>query len=147
MYFLRRLKKLGASLNTLKEAYCLFVRPTLEMCAPLWTGALTRTKFLSDALERVQRSFCKMLFPYKSYDWSTQFLKLEKLSERRIFLAKRTAEKMIENPKYSHMFPQIEQNVSTRSCRKYREPKWKSLRYGFSALPFMIRLVNREQAR
>ena len=38
IYFLRRLKKLGASNNTLKDVYCLFVRSLLEFCAPLWAG-------------------------------------------------------------------------------------------------------------
>ena len=47
MFFIRRSINLGASVSTLKEAYVLFVRPALEMCAPLWSGALTQkqTKF------------------------------------------------------------------------------------------------------
>ena len=47
MFFIRRLMNLWASVSTLKEAYVLFVRPALEMCAPLWSGALTQkqTKF------------------------------------------------------------------------------------------------------
>ena len=34
LYFVRQLKGLGAPIETLKETY------VLEMCAPLWTGAL-----------------------------------------------------------------------------------------------------------
>ena len=69
LYFIRRLKKLGASILTLTEAFKLFVRPILEMCAPLWTGALfLRTgKSLSESLECVQKAFCKILLPDKDY--------------------------------------------------------------------------------
>ena len=38
LYFIRRLKKLDASLSTLKKAYVIFVWPILEFCVPLWTG-------------------------------------------------------------------------------------------------------------
>ena len=55
IYFLRRLKELGASQTTLKDMYVLFVRPILEYAAPVWTGALTENKKLSNKLDRVSR--------------------------------------------------------------------------------------------
>ena len=78
LYFIRRLKKLGASNLTLTEAFTLFVRPILEMCAPLWTGALfLRTgKLLSESLERVQKAFCKILLPQKDYFAALEILGL-----------------------------------------------------------------------
>ena len=42
MWFIRRLKKLGASKHTLVDIYKLFVRQSLELAAPLWACALTR---------------------------------------------------------------------------------------------------------
>ena len=115
--------KLGASNAVLVESFILFVRPILEMCAPLWSGALTqtKTKFLSESLERVQRSFCKILFPMKSYEWSLSNLKLKTLHERRIMLSKRTATKMSKNEKFKNFFQPVNK-VNTRSSRLYREP-------------------------
>ena len=118
----------------------------LEMCAPLWTGALTqkRTQFLAEALERVQQNFCKILFPFKSYSFAKRELQIQDLSERRILLSKRCATKMEKNPKFSHLFPKIKHTKRTRSGKIYQEPKWKSNRYGFSSIPFFIRILNGE---
>ncbi len=63
-YFLRRLKDLGACHETLKEVYLLFVRSILDMCAPLWSGALSKS--LSDVLEMVQRSNQEDMDPHPS---------------------------------------------------------------------------------
>ena len=41
-YFIRRLKKLGASEATLVDIYSLFIRSGLELSAPLWHYALTK---------------------------------------------------------------------------------------------------------
>ena len=40
IWFVRRLKSLGASTETLVDIYKLFVRQGLELAAPLWSGAL-----------------------------------------------------------------------------------------------------------
>ena len=112
------------------------------------TGVLTqtKTKFLSDALERIQRSFCNILFPHKSYEWSLENLQLQNLHERRIRLARRTASKMSKNDKLKNLF--IEANkLNTRSSKKFKEPSWKSIRYGYSAIPFFIRLLNGEEPK
>ena len=145
LYFIRRLKSLGASIATLKEAFILFVRPMIEFCAPLWAGALYHQsgKALSESLERIQRSFCKLLFPTRDYESSIESLKLQKISERRLILTKRFGSKMAENPKFSYLFPKVT-GKSSRSKRIYHEPKWKCTRYGFSTIPFCIRLLNNE---
>ena len=117
MFFIRRLKKLGASNTTLKEAYVLFVRPILEMCAPLWTGALMQNnaKHLSESLERIQRNFCRILFPSKTYDFAKNALGLQSLTERRVILSKHCASKMAKNNKFSHLFKtQIQQKLEVK---------------------------------
>ena len=52
MWYLRRLKNLGASESTLKEVYVLFIRQTLEFVAPLWTSSLSKQNI--DSLEKFQ---------------------------------------------------------------------------------------------
>ena len=145
LYFIRRLKSLGASVDTLKEAFVLFVRPMLEFCSPLWAGALHHKtgKSLSDSLERIQMNFCKIATPKHDYLTSLNILKLQKISERRLFLAKRFGLKMSKNPKFSHLFPKFS-GRDLRSNRKYHEPNWKCVRYGQSTIPFCIRLMNDE---
>ena len=121
------------------------MRPILEMCVPLFAGALyiKTGKSLSDSLERVQRNFCKILFPNKDYLSSLEELEIQRISERRLKLTRKFGSKMAENPKFAYIFPKISNN-NTRSRRKFVEPKWKSNRYGFSTIPFCIRLLNGE---
>ena len=141
------IQTLSESISTVQKAFILFVRPILEMCSPLWAGALTqhRTKYLADALERVQRNFCKILFPTRSYDWSKSHLQLISLKEHRTILALKTAKKMSENPKYSSYFPRVNRTMQTRSKQTYREEKWNTVRFGFSALPYFRKLLNEAQ--
>ena len=47
----------------MKEVYILFIRPILEISAPLWAGALEKNKRLSEKLERVQRYVCRVIEP------------------------------------------------------------------------------------
>ena len=54
LWFLRRLKLLGASQETLLEIYKLFCHSVLEFGAPVWSGALSK-KNVQD-IERVQRN-------------------------------------------------------------------------------------------
>ena len=82
LYFLRRLKSLGATQDTLKEVYTLFVRSILEMCAPLWTGALGKKS--CDTLEHVQHSACKIINPNLDYKSSLDILDIVPLKERRV---------------------------------------------------------------
>ena len=53
VFFLKRLKRLGASQETLKLIYILFIRSILEFAAPVWTGALTGNKKLTNKLNKV----------------------------------------------------------------------------------------------
>ena len=55
LYFMRRLKNLGATQKTLKEVYILFVRSILEFCAPLWAGNLSKSS--SKAFTRVEKNW------------------------------------------------------------------------------------------
>jgi len=59
LWFLRRLKLLGASKNTLMDIYKLFCRSVLEYAAPVWAGALTNKN--KQDLERVQRNAMRII--------------------------------------------------------------------------------------
>ena len=59
LWFLRRLKLLGASRDTLLTIYKLFCRSVLEYCAPVWSGNLSKANIQS--IERVQKSALKII--------------------------------------------------------------------------------------
>ena len=141
-FFLRRLKDNGASQKALKEIYILYIRSILEISAPLWTGALTKNKKLTNKLEKVQRFCCRIIRPDLSYTMAKLKLGLKSLSEHRLKISVRCAKKMSKNPKFTKYFP-TKTRTSARKPQKYIEPKWKHNRYGFSTLPFFIRLLNK----
>ena len=98
---------------------------------------------MSDSLERVQKNFCKLLFPNEGYLDALRILDVQKLSDRRLRLTKKFGLKMSKNPKFEYLFPKATQ-MNTRSKRIFLEPKWRSNRLGFSFIPFAIRLINEE---
>ena len=51
LWFLRRLKYLGASDNTLIDLFKLHLRSTLELAVPLWTGSITKKEI--NSIERL----------------------------------------------------------------------------------------------
>merc|ERR1712030_118375 len=59
LWFLRRLKMLGASENTLIDLFKLFVRSALEPAVPLWSGAIVE-KEKSD-IEKIQKTAMKLI--------------------------------------------------------------------------------------
>ena len=76
MYFLRRLKRLGATEETLKEVYILFIRSLLEFAAPLWAGALTGNKKLTNQLDKIHNYACRIIKPQLSpIEAQTEFLR------------------------------------------------------------------------
>ena len=53
VWTIRRIKKLGASMDDLLDIYCKQIRSLLEYAAPVWNSALTGEDVT--ALERVQK--------------------------------------------------------------------------------------------
>ena len=139
MWFLRRLKTLGASEVTLIDIYKLFIRSHLEFCAPLWSGAIS-SKNCQD-LERIQKTACKIILgqQFCSYEVALERLEFESLEDRRNHLSLKFAKNCAENPNLSHLFPK---GITTRTRTTYLEPEYRTGRFGNSAIPFMIRLLN-----
>ena len=141
IFFLRRLQRLGASQETLKQIYILFVRSILEFAAPVWTGALTQNKKLTNQLEKVQRYVCRVIRPDLDPKQTQRELKLLSLEERRIQISRKFANRMVKNPQFASFFPR-NRRVASRNFGKLIEPKWNKNRYGYSSIPFFVRLIN-----
>jgi hypothetical protein len=139
VWFLRRLRILGASVETLVDIYKLFVRSHLEFCAPLWSGDLS-TKNKRD-LERVQKVAMKIILGprFVSYEDALAVLEEETLEERRIGLCRKFGTKFSSNTHYEHLFPK---GITTRTRTTFVEPEFRTKRFGRSAIPHIIRTLN-----
>ena len=143
LWFLRRLKILGASHETLVDIYKLFVRQGLLLASPLWSSALSRMN--QNQLERIQRQATRVIIgPLPlDYDQRMALLSLPSLERHRAQLTRKFAIKMAADPKFAHLFPKRE-GPDTRSKLTYIQPKCNTNRYKTSSLPSFITILNKE---
>ena len=141
IWFLKRLKLLGAPIHMLIDVFKLYVRSRLEMAVPLWAGALTK-KNIQD-IELVQVNCLQIIIGDRSHSYkqSLKILGLDTLAKRRDKLCLKFAKKSVKNPRFSHWFP-LRQAAETRSHKKYVEPKANTKRFLTSSIPHLIRLMN-----
>ena len=139
LWFLRRLKFLGASSDTLIDIYKLFCRSVLEYGAPVWSGNLKKSN--NKDIERVQKNAYKIIFgtTFVSYEYCLETNEAETLERRRDKLCLNFAEACLKNDKFSKWFPK---GVVTRNKTSYQEPEAKTKRYKKSAIPHLVRLLN-----
>ena len=111
IWFLRRLKALGASIQTLLDYYQKSVRTVLEFSAPLWTGGLTKTN-ISD-IERIQKRCFKIILSqnYRSYPQALEMLEQVTLEQRRNILCKKFAKRCTRSQKMSGLFAKSKSNT------------------------------------
>ena len=140
LWFLRRLKLLGASKETLKDIYKLFCRSKLEFGAPVWAGSLT-AKNKAD-IERVQRNALRIIsgFPSARYEELLKTLELDNLDSRREQICLKFARECLKSKKFSSWFSK---GLKTRSgVQYYSETETKTKRYRNSPIPYLTRLLN-----
>ena len=140
LWFLRRLKTLGASIETLMDIYKLFCRSVVEYCAPVWSGALT-TRNKQD-IERVQKNALRIIFGSTFTNYEDCLLKVgeDTLEVRREHLCLNFAESCLKNEKFSSWFPE---SIRTRNTCHFFEKESRTKRYRNSALPYLTRLLNK----
>ena len=143
VWFIQRLKRVGASQKNLVEMYKLFVRQSLEFAAPLWANALTQNN--KHKIERIQAQVTDLILGPNQLSYSERLreLDLSDLEERRLKLSKKFCSKMIKDDCFKFLFPQ--RRTKTRSKRKYIEPQCKTNRMKLSAIPSFIQMLNNEQ--
>jgi len=61
LYFLRQLKRAGATFSDLLSFYCTVIRPFAEYASPAWHSSLTAAQ--SDVLESLQKRAMNIIFP------------------------------------------------------------------------------------
>ena len=142
LWFLRRLKILGASRNTLLDIYKLFCRSVLEFGAPVWSGALSARNILE--IERVEKNAMRIIsgVPGQQYEEFLQDNNEDTLVIRRDKLCLSFAHKCLKNEKFNSWF--TESHVTRSGSRYFLETEAKTKRFYNSAIPYLTRLLNQE---
>ena len=143
LWMLRNLKKLGASIENIKDVYEKQCRSVLEMAVPAWAAGLTKNE--ANQIERVQRTACAIMLgnEFSSYSRALITLNMETLSDRRKALCLTFANKAYKSEKFSGWFSESDVKVDTRSTKyKFKAVNTRTERYRDSPLPYLTELLN-----
>ena len=99
-------------------------------------------------LERIQKAAVKVIMGkgYSTYKKALKELKIDNLNERRTKLCLTFAKKSLKNEKVKDMFPlqKSKHHMKKRKMKKYQIKKAFTKRYKNSAIPYMRRLLNKD---
>jgi hypothetical protein len=145
LWFLRRLKSLGASIEDLLDLYEKHVRSILEYAAPVWHSSLKGEDRLK--LERVQKSALRIIIgeKYQSYTSALKMTGTKTLFERRRQLCLKFARKSLKSNKFKSWFKPNTKNPGTRQEQsKFCEVYSRLDRYETSPISYLTRLLNND---
>ena len=131
LWILRRLVKMGASVEDLLDVYILQIRCVLEYAVPVWQGSISQNE--KEDIERVQKTACRIILSSWaiSYDQALCTLNLETLEDRRTKLTLKFALKAEKHPKFRNWFVKRNYPINTRNqTQKYQKINAKHSRYG-----------------
>ena len=149
MQILYRAASFTTRKQDLKRIYKTFVRSILEHSAVVWHSSLTQKNM--NALERVQKAAVKLIMgeKYVGYNDGLKNLNLESLHNRREKMCLKFAKNCLKNDKVKGIFSKNESNhkMIKRKSKLYAEKLIKTKRYKNSAIPYMVRLLNKEEQK
>ena len=144
LYMLCCLKRFGVPVSDLISVYIGYVRPIVEYACPVWHGSINIKQ--SQQIERIQKRACRIIIgsTYTSYAEALSVTGLQTLEERRHHLCTQFARKCCTSGKYSGWFPLNNRThtMNLRNTHTYQVPRFRTSRYGNSAIPHLIKLLN-----
>ena len=147
MQILHKATKFTNNMRDLKQIYMLQIRSKLDQSAVVWHSSLSQ-KNRTD-LERVQKSALRCILGdnYKGYKDALEKLGLETLEERRNKMCFKFAKQCLKLDKMKKFFTRNENShaMKVRGSEFYKVQKYQTERFGKSAIPFMIKLLNDNQ--
>ena len=144
LWFLRRLKALGATSEDLKDVYVKQIRCILEYAAPVWHSSVTVED--SVQIERVQKSAMRIILSdkYLSYKNALVHMQLETLYDRRERLCTKFAKKCFRNKKFHKWFKTEQKETITRQrYNKFCSVYSRTERYNKSPISYLTKLLNK----
>ena len=143
LWQLTRFRKLGADTHKLITFYILKVRSILMFGAVCFHSSLTQEQ--SRRLELQQKRSLAIILGsnYQNYKQALLLTSLPRLDILRENACLQWAIKAQGNPQHTDLFPINKSIENTRHRKKYLESKCKGVKYYKSAIPAMIRALNK----
>ena len=139
LYMLYQLKRAGISQNDMVKIYISVVRPVLEYACPVWSTSLP--KYLSDAIEMIQKRALRAIYPGLHYDDMLTLLGLKSLKDRRDALCKTYFKRLLgNNHRLNQLIPaQRVVPYELRDTNVYPITRTRTDRYKQSLIPWGLR--------
>ena len=126
-----------------------FIRSNLEFSSNVWHSSLTNEN--RQDLERVQKAALKVILKndYKDYEKALRLTGLQSLDERREMIALRFVKSSLKNANFSKLFPlkKMKHVMNVRNPMKYQLNKANTERYKKSTIPYLQRLLNKDNLK
>ena len=148
LWILRRLVRMGASVEDLLDVYILQIRCVLEYAVPVWQGCISQIE--KEDIERVQKTACRIILSSFAitYEQALCTLKLDTLEDRRNKLTLKFALKAEKHPKFTNWFVKRNYPMNTRNqTQKYLQVYANHSRYANSPLACLINTLNAHYAK
>ena len=143
MWWLRRLKSLGASDSQLMTVYIQQIRSVMEMACPVWHPGLTVHEARS--IERIQKTALAIIRgqSHSTYRDALAHFELDSLKQRRENLCLNFAKKAFKSDKFNSWFCYNDKEIQTRSIKMpLKKVKCRTKRYEKSPIPYLTKLLN-----
>ena len=144
LWFLRRLKVLGANQEDLKEVYIKQIRSIVEFAVPVWHNSITGEQRVD--IERIQKSALHIILgdKYHSYSSALKSVGLDTLFRRRQRLCTTFARRCFKNDKFKHWFKPFTKTSQTRQQgRRLCDVHSRTMRFERSPISYITELLNR----
>ena len=136
------LKRAGVSRKDIVNFYCTVIRPVLEYCSPIFRHSLP--EYLSEDLERVQKSALFIISPEQSHSQCLDSFGLSTLRDRRdVHCAKLFNSISSGRHSLAHLLPQKHRGrYKITNKRIYELPRFYTERFKQSFIPAMCGRAN-----
>jgi len=141
LWFLKKLKRAGVSVDDLVHYYQSVVRPVLEYACPVWHSSLSKQQIKS--LENVQRRAVQIIAGNTSYTEASSTLGIQSLADRRSELCRTLFTQIVNNESHSlHYLLPVKRDSQLigrlRSATAYPTFRVRTNRFKNSFLPFCL---------
>jgi len=138
LWFLKKLKRAGVSVDDLVYYYQRTVRPVLEYACPVWHSSLSKQQIKS--LENVQCRAVQIIAGNTSYTEASSMLSIQSLADRRAELCRTLFTQIVKNE--SHYLLPVKRDTQLigrlRSATAYPTFQARTNRFKNSFLSFSI---------
>ena len=150
LWLLRRLNKLGATIEEMLDVYQKQVRSILEFAVPVWQAGITQQEIKQ--IERVQRTAFYIILGdcYINYENALDELNSDRLTERRDKLCATFVTKAVKHQQFQSWFcknsepiPNFKTRLEESKVRTmYLPAKTRTDRFADSPIPYLTNVLN-----